>query len=318
MTGNHPRTTLLAPPKHLMFQQYEERLLRRQATHSALKNFRRTVTLFSQSGLDPLTAEDWEIEQWLVGLMSSPERPKRGAPPRTRGERSPDNGSAGDEKTTNLAPRTVKLHLENLSAAYNYAVHRRLIQVAPTETVKLPRPPDKEPRILHQDELRYMIGNAISDEQLLLLAILMFTGMRRNEVRCMKWEDISPASIKVIGKGGKLRHVPLHPALGEVIVRQPDPRSPYVFPGRKGAMRSETSIVYVLEQARGKVRCSFHDFRRTVATSLAENGVKERVIDKIMGWSARTVGGRYYIRVADTEMQEGMLRLYADSPVRIF
>lgn len=284
--GKSPGTTLLAPTKHLMFQQYEERLLRREASSSTLKNFRRTTVLWGQSGLDPLTAEDWQIEEWLAGLP--------------------------------VSPRTRRLHLENVSAAYNYAVHRRLLQVAPTETVKLPREPDKEPRILHQDELRYMLGNAITDEQLLLLATLMFTGMRRNEVRCMKWEDISPASIKVIGKGGKLRHVPLHPALGEVIVRQPDPKSPFVFPGRRGAMRSETSIAYVLDQARGRVRCSFHDFRRTVATSLTENGVAEGIVDRILGWSPRTVGSRYYIRRADATMQEAMLRLYADSPIRVY
>jgi len=165
------------------------------------------------------------------------------------------------------------------------------------------------------DELRYMIGNAISDEQLLLLSILMFTGMRRNEVRCMKWEDISPSSIRVIGKGDKLRHVPLHPALGEVIVRQKDPRSPYVFPGRGGRLRSETSLFYLLEKVRGDVRCSFHDFRRTVATSLAENDVPEGIIDRIMGWAPRTVGRRYYIRRADSRMQEAILALYRDDPV---
>lgn len=271
---------------HLMFQQYLERLHRRQARPSTLKNFQRTASLWGQSGLDPLSAEDWQIEEWLAGLP--------------------------------MSPRTRRLHLENLSAAYNYAVHRRMIPVAPTETVKLPREPDREPRILSHHELRYMLGNCMTDEQLLLLAVLMFTGMRRNEARCLKWEDISPSSIKVIGKGGKLRHIPLHPALAEVIVRwKEEPRSPYVFPGRRGALRSETSLVYVLEQARGKVLCSFHDFRRTVATSLAENGVQEGIIDRIMGWAPRTVGRRYYIRRADEAMQEGILRLYADSPVRV-
>lgn len=278
-----PLTELLAPPTHLIFQQYVERLQRREAKPHTIVNFQRTATLFGQSGLDPLTAEDWQIEEWLAGLP--------------------------------LAPRTRRLHLENLSAAYNYAVHRRLLQVAPTETVRLPREPDKEPRILSQEELRYMLGNAMTNEHLLLLSAFMFTGMRRSEVRLMKWDDISPSSIRVVGKGGKLRHVPLHPALMELIVRQ-TPKSEYVFPGRKGP-RVDSSLFYVLEQARGKVHCSFHDFRRTVATSLTENGVPEGIIDRIMGWAPRTVGRRYYIRRADDSMQEAMLKLYSDDPVRI-
>lgn len=276
----------LAPSTHLIFQQYIERLQRREAKPNTLKNFRRTATLWGQSGLDPLTAEDWQVEEWLAGLP--------------------------------VAPRTRRLHFENLSAAYNYAVHRRVISIAPTETVKLPREPDKEPRILEQEDLRYMIGNAMTHEHLLLLSAFMFTGMRRNEVRFLKWEDISPSSIKVIGKGGKLRHVPLHPALGELIIRQtPDiVESPFVFPGRNGA-KSESTFFNMLESVRGKVHCSFHDFRRTVATSLLENGVQESIIERIMGWAPRTVGRRFYYSKADDVMQEAMLKLYADSPVRI-
>src|SRR3954469_101741 len=100
---------------HQLFAQYLERLERRRAKPNTLKNFSRTAILFGESDLDPMTAEDWQIEEWLAGLP--------------------------------LSPRTRRLHLENLSAAYNYATHRRLLQVAPTESVRLPREPDKEPRI---------------------------------------------------------------------------------------------------------------------------------------------------------------------------
>jgi integrase/recombinase XerD len=268
---------------HLMFQQYEERLTRRQAEDNTLRNFRRTATLFGESGLDPLTAQDWEIEEWLAGLP--------------------------------LGPRTRRLHLENTAAAYNYAVRLRQIPVAPTETVRLPREPDKEPRILESNELRHILRNTITEQQELLVTTLMYTGMRRNEVRGLKWDDISPESICVIGKGGKLRHVPIHPALAEAIVTR-TPSSEYLFPGRKGdAPMSEATLWYLLEKVRGKVFCTFHDFRRTVATSLAENEVPEGIIDRIMGWAPRTVGRRYYIRRADHRMQEAILRLYADDPI---
>jgi len=267
---------------HLIFAQYAERLERRQAKPNTLRNFRRTVTLFEDSGLDPMTADDEQIEEWLTGLP--------------------------------LSPRTRRLHFENLSAAYNYAVHRRLLQQAPTESVRLPREADKEPRILESSELRRILGNTMTSQQELLVTTLMYTGMRRAELRGLKWEDISPTSLTVVGKGDKLRHIPLHPALAEAIVTQV-PKSEYVFPGRKGGPMSESSLFYILEKVRGDVRCSFHDFRRTVATSLAENDVNEGIIDRIMGWAPRTVGRRYYIRRADNRMQEAILKLYADSPI---
>lgn len=268
---------------HLLFQQYDDRLVRRQAKPNTLKNFRRTSVLFDESGLDPLTAEDWQIEEWLTGLACS--------------------------------PRTRRLHFENLSAAYNYAVYRRLLQQAPTEAVRLPREPDKEPRILETSELRHILGNTMTDEQELLITTLVYTGMRRNEVRNLKWEDISPTSIRVIGKGDKLRHVPLHPALAETIIRQ-TPKGEYVFAGRNGiGPKAESTFFLLLEKVRGNVSCSFHDFRRTVATSLCENLVPESIVDKIMGWAPRTVGRRYYIRTADQAMQEAILRLYANDPL---
>lgn len=285
---------------HLMFQQYEERLIRRGATASTLTNFRRTAALFEESGLDPLAATDVDIEEWLAGLRV----------PRTKGDSSQRSG-----RRDCLSARTVRLHYENMGAAFKYAVHRRLLAASPMEAVKLPREPDKEPRILTTPELRHILGNCITDEQELLITTLMYTGMRRNEVRNLRWDDIAPTTITVRqGKGGKLRHVPLHPALSEAIVRQ-TPTSEYVFPGRNGGVKSESSFFYVLEKVRGDVLCTMHDFRRTVATQLAEHDVPMNVIDKIMGWAPRTVGSRYYIRTADLRMQEAILRLYADDPV---
>lgn len=267
---------------HLMFQQYLERYDRLRQSESAKRNFRRTVALFEESGLDVSTVKDFEIEEWLTGLQ--------------------------------LSPRTRRLHKENLSAAFNYAVKRGVVQMAPTSTVKLPNEPDKEPRILDSRELRHILGNTLTREQELLITTLIYTGMRRSEVRHLMWEDISPTSIRVkCGKGGKLRHVPLHPALADVVVLQ-EPTSEYVFPGRDGA-KSESSLFLILEKVRGNVSCTFHDFRRTVASSLYRNGVDTLVIDKILGWAPRTVGSRYYISAADDISQEAILKLYANDPI---
>lgn len=291
---------------HLMFQQYDERLVRRQAKPNTLKNFRRTAVLFGESGLDPLTAEDWQIEEWLAGLQSPAPR---------------EDGQQRSGRKGCLSPRTVRLHFENLSAAYGYAVTRKLLPVSPTETVRLPREPDREPRILEAHELRHILGNCMTAQQEMLVRTLMYTGMRRNEIRHLRWEDITPMSIRVVaGKGDKLRHVPLHPALGEMLIplaEHAEERNlgTHVFSGRNGGPMSESSLFYILEKVRGGVFCTMHDFRRTVATSLAENEVPEGIIDRIMGWAPRTVGRRYYIRRADATMQEAILRLYANDPI---
>ena len=271
---------------HLIFQQYEERLTRRGAKASTLRNLRRTATLFEESGLDPLTARDWQLEEWLAGLP--------------------------------VSPRTTRLHMENLSAVYGYAVKRGVLERDPTDDVRLPREPDEEPKILENAELRRLLGLARNEEDDLLAHLAIYTGLRKMELQNLKWEDCTPTTITVRrGKGDKLRHVPVHPALSDVLLRS-EARGEYVLRGRYSHQPiSPTGIQNRLDRLRGDIDCSFHDFRRTVATSLAENGVAERIIDKILGWAPRTVRARHYVRVADASMQEAILRLYADDPLVI-
>ena len=297
---------------HLIFQQYEERLQRRQAKPSTLTNMRRTAALFEESGLDPLTAEDWQIEEWLAGLRAS-----RGqaSVPHQEGACSKAKPLGAAEHSTGLAPRTIRLHFENLNAVYGYAVYRRQLERSPMEAVRLPREPDKEPRILTNDELRYLLGNCMTAPQWLMLHLLIYTGMRRSEVRNLQWPDVKPDTITVRqGKGDKLRHIPIHPALAEALAEH-KPNGGHVLPGRGGEPMSDSGLFSRLKKVSGDVHCRPHDFRRTVATSLAEQEVAPNVIDKIMGWSARTVGSRYYIRTADRRMQEAILKLYADDPL---
>jgi integrase len=59
----------------------------------------------------------------------------------------------------------------------------------------------------------------------------------------------------------------------------------------------------------------FHDFRRTVASSLDANGVEEGLINEIMGWARRGIFARYYRNVAPERLQQAILRLYADNPL---
>ena len=153
----------------LMFQQYDERLQRRRAKPSTLKNFRRTAALWGESELDTSSAEDWQIEEWLLGLP--------------------------------LSPRTRRLHFENLAAAYGYAVYRRQLERSPMEAVRLPREPDKEPRILENEELRRILGHCVTDDQWLMAHLFMYTGVRRNEARNLLWEHVG-ADKNARGGGG--------------------------------------------------------------------------------------------------------------------
>jgi integrase len=152
--------------------------------------------------------------------------------------------------------------------------------------------------------------------------LLAYTGMRRSEIRGLKWDDGDPAAsvlrletqtIRVIGKGRKPRLVPVHPALGEVLVHHRAEPGRYVVPSDgKNGVAMET----IIDMSR-RLHPTYtpHDYRRTVATSLRRNGVDSGVIDRIMGWAPSSIFRRYYDNVADAELHRAILKLYADDPV---
>lgn len=265
----------------ILFDQYQERLRRLRASDSALKNHARTATLFREAGLDSESVTDIEIEEWLLGL--------------------PHN------------ERTRELHFQNTAAVFRYAQRRGVRRDNPTEYVKLPRRVDKEPRVLTHDELRAMKERCHADWQVLMFHLFAYAGLRRNEVRCLTWEDVLPDSLRILGKGGKLRYVPTHPALGEVLADVK--RSGYaLIHGPHGDALADGGFYARFRQI-APPGATCHDFRRTVANELYDADVPDRVVDEIMGWAPRTVGHKHYRRRASGRAREAILTLYRSDPL---
>jgi hypothetical protein len=71
----------------------------------------------------------------------------------------------------------------------------------------------------------------------------------------------------------------------------------------------------LVDRADVEVNLPAHAFRRTVATVMYEQGVRTRVIERIMGWSPRQMHERHYLRVADAPMHDAIQTLYRDDPI---
>lgn len=223
--------------------------------------------------------------------------------------------------TLDLAPSSKGTHLRYVQAAYNYAVRRGTLRHNPALDIEIEEPADKEPRIISARCLRVIRERVLHDRDWLFFHLLAYTGMRRGEIRGLRWDDgdeagsvvrLAEQTIRVVGKGGKLRLVPIHPALGEALAEAGGEPGRNVLTTTGGPLAEET-----IQDAVKRLSPTFtpHDYRRTVATSLARNGVPERVIDRIMGWAPRDVRGRYYVNVAPEELHRGILKLYADDPL---
>lgn len=232
-----------------------------------------------------------------------------------------------DAQLSHYAVTTVRHQLSTVRAAYRYALRHNLAEHDPTVDVTLPRLPDVEPVTHTPDDLRAILAAVRSDREELLFFLLVFTGLRLSEAGTLLWEQIDDENnqIKLVGKAGKFRLVPLHPTLSQVLRthrQRARPGQQHVFAGRHGRSLSNTTLngVVLDTTSRAGLRGSAtrsHTFRRTVATELYEQGVRRRVIEKIMGWAPRTTADRHYIRIADQTMQRAIRTLYQDDPITI-
>lgn len=216
---------------------------------------------------------------------------------------------------------SVRRHLAYLRAAYRYAQRHDLIDRDPTAEVKLPRLPDTEPATYSTDELRQIAAAIRSEREETAFYLFAFAGLRLGETAALTWAnvDLDHWQLRLIGKGGKFRLVPLHPVLVHLLRERAQPaEEPVIWTLQHRPLAAGTlgtTIRTLIDRADVQTAQPSHAFRRTVATEMYEAGVRTRVIERIMGWAPRQMHERHYLRVASDVMHQAILTLYHDHPI---
>ena len=229
-----------------------------------------------------------------------------------------------EQQLARYAVSTLHHDLSVVRAACRYGIRHGWLTRDLTLDVKLPRLPDIEPATYTNDELRAIHAAIRSPRDEVIFALFAFAGLRECEAAGLKWPDVDHdhTQLRLTGKGGKFRLVPLHPFLDELLHAyraRCHPDHPYVIATQQGEQMSKRSWVTTMrslvDRAGIQTRAPAHTFRKTVATVMHEQGVPTAVIDKILGWAPRTVRDRHYLRVADQPMRDAILTLYRDDPI---
>lgn len=147
-----------------------------------------------------------------------------------------------------------------------------------------------------------------------VVTLLATTGIRLTECMSLRREgvDLKARELKVLGKGGKRRVVPLLESTVETLRRYLEERqsdSPFVFPGRGRAGYAE---IYNIEKTlkRACMRAGVepftpHQLRHFYATEMLRNGAKLEVVGRILGHSSIGITADMYRHVSRGEMHEG-------------
>ncbi len=221
-----------------------------------------------------------------------------------------------------LSWATTRQNLAYVRAAYTYGVLHGLVDRDPTAGVRVGCSPDHEPQTYSTEQLRAIHDAIHTEREDLAFHLLAFGGLRLSEASSLRWEQIDEAraQMKFAGKGRKFRIVPIHPALRRVFLEYRAHGQTHVF----GSVRESQPITprtlgvairSLIDRAGIEIDSPSHAFRRTVATVMYEEGVRTRVIERIMGWAPRLMHERHYLRVANEPMRRAILTLYHDDPV---
>jgi integrase/recombinase XerD len=179
----------------------------------------------------------------------------------------------------------------------------------PTAQVRPPAPPRRLPKAIAVAEVEALLEAAAADATPLalrdraLLEVLYATGARISEVVTLDVDDLddTSATVRLLGKGGKERLVPVgsyaRAALAGYLVRaRPalaaagsalSPGAPALFLNARGGRLSRQSAWTVLRTTAARAgltsRVSPHTLRHSFATHLLDGGADVRVVQDLLG-----------------------------------
>ena len=212
-------------------------------------------------------------------------------------------GYLAERRRQGVAARTLARELVSIKTLYRFLREEGTLAVDPTEQISTPQQRQVLPDVLNLDEVEQLLEAPDRDTPLgkrdaAMLEVLYATGLRVSELVELTLGDVHAATgcIKVLGKGGKERLVPM----GEVAAKRVED---YVLAGRlELAKGRQAAALFINRSARKLTRqalwkivkkyvhqvaihksISPHTLRHSFATHLLAGGADLRSLQHMLG-----------------------------------
>ena len=216
----------------------------------------------------------------------------------------------GDEA---LAPRSIAQALSSIRAFHRYLDQRHGVANAAVGLVRGPRLKVGLPRPVSEDQARDLLAEAAGDTERdpwetardeAVLTLLWGCGLRISEALSLTWGDVPlGAALRITGKGGKTRIVPVLDAVRAAMDVYLD-ELPFVltadaplFRAKRGGPLSPRHVQGLVQTLRGRLglsdRVTPHAFRHAFATHLLGAGADLRAIQDLLGHASLSTTQRY-------------------------
>lgn len=208
-----------------------------------------------------------------------------------------------ERRREGLSDASVARILSSVKSLYRWLDRAHGISNAEIAYLQGPRKAHRLPRPVSVDAARDLIEEAESDpnrpawigaRDAAILSLLYGAGLRISEALSLTGSDVpAPQRLRIQGKGGKIRIIPLLPAIREAIDAYAR-ACPYragpkdrLFRGARGGPLSPRLIQALMQQMRGYLglpdTATPHALRHAFATHLLANGADLRAIQTLLG-----------------------------------
>jgi len=180
-------------------------------------------------------------------------------------------------------PNTRRAYRGTLRSFYSWALAFGRVEVSPAHQLPSVRIPRGRPRPVPEDGFR--LAMRVADDRARLAIMLAGTmGLRRGEVAAVRREDLEPDlvgyQLRVKGKGGHVRLVPVPDLLAAEIIRRP---AGYLFPSPHGGHLTPHHLGKIVSSSLPAGHATHGLRHRFGTTALKAAGGNLRQVQELMG-----------------------------------
>lgn len=227
----------------------------------------------------------------------------------------------------NYAVATINKKINSLQAFNLFLIDRRLtdeqVVTLRKDRIKVAAGSEGEVEVFSEQEVNQLLffvqdRSRVSLRNQLIVHLLLYTGVRVSELCGIRLSDLDflTNTLRVTGKGGKYREIPLRPELAELIkeyVRTDRQKSkfaesPYLLVSQRAEKMHKDAVNTMLE-ALGRqlgLRMYPHKFRHTFCTRLLKKGVPLTTVSKLAGHAHIQTTAHYYINTSKEEKEKAV------------